>query len=42
MLVFEKSRPGRGVSALPACDVEIYTLPDEDMRESELHLPEMA
>ena len=42
MLIFEKSRPGRGCSALPACDVEIYTLPDEDMRQTELHLPEMA
>ncbi len=42
MLVFEKSRPGRGISAFPACDVEVYTLPDTDMRESDLHLPEMA
>lgn len=42
MLVFEKSRPGRSCSTLPECDVEIYTLPDEDMRESELHLPEIA
>ena len=42
MLVFEKSRPGRGISALPKCDVDIYTLPEDDMRESELHLPEMA
>ena len=42
MLVFEKSRPGRGISALPECDVDIYTLPDEDMRETDLHLPEMA
>ena len=42
MLIFEKSRPGRGCSAIPACDVEQYTLPDEDMRESNLHLPEMA
>lgn len=42
MLLFEKSRQGRGCSALPKCDVEIYTLPDGDMRESDLHLPEMA
>ncbi len=42
MLIFEKSRPGRGCSAIPACDVEQYTLPDQDMRESDLHLPEMA
>ena len=42
MLVFEKSRPGRGISALPKCDVDVYTLPEGDMRESDLHLPEMA
>ena len=42
MLVFEKSRPGRGISALPKCDVEQYTLPDDDMRIADLHLPEMA
>lgn len=42
MLIFEKSRPGRGCSAIPVCDVEQYTLPDDDMRESDLHLPEMA
>jgi len=42
MLVFEKSRPGRGISALPKCDVDVYTLPQDDMRESDLHLPEMA
>ena len=42
MLIFEKSRPGRGCSAIPACDVEQYTLPDDDMRQSDLHLPEMA
>ncbi|MCR5035281.1 MAG: aminomethyl-transferring glycine dehydrogenase subunit GcvPB [Clostridia bacterium] len=42
MLIFEKSRPGRGISALPKCDVDVYTLPQDDMRESDLHLPEMA
>ncbi len=42
MLIFEKSRPGRGISAVPKCDVEVYTLPDDDMRVSALHLPEMA
>ncbi|MGX8773627.1 MAG: aminomethyl-transferring glycine dehydrogenase subunit GcvPB [Bacillota bacterium] len=42
MLIFEKSRPGRGCSAIPVCDVEQYTLPDDDMRQSDLHLPEMA
>lgn len=42
MLVFEKSRPGRGISALPKCDVEQYTLPEDHMRDTDLHLPEMA
>ena len=42
MLIFEKSRPGRGISALPKCDVDVYTLPEDDMRDSELHLPEIA
>ncbi|MCI7146115.1 MAG: aminomethyl-transferring glycine dehydrogenase subunit GcvPB [Clostridiales bacterium] len=42
MLVFEKSRPGRGVSALPECDVEVLAVGEKDRRESELHLPEMA
>ena len=42
MLVFEKSRPGRGVSAIPKCDVDVLTPPDKDLRKAELHLPEMA
>lgn len=42
MLVFEKSRPGRGISALPECDVEILTVPEKDARTAALHLPEMA
>ena len=33
MLVFEKSRPGRGCDLLPASDVEIY-LPEEKIKES--------
>mgnify|MGYP000249507222 FL=1 len=28
MLIFEKSRPGRGCDLLPECDVEV-TLPQE-------------
>ena len=33
MLIFEKSRPGRGCDLLPECDVEV-TLPQEkDKRE---------
>ena len=41
MLVFEKSRPGRGVSAIPKCDVDVLTPPDKDLRKAELHLPEI-
>lgn len=42
MLVFEKSRPGRGISALPKCDVEVLTIDSKDARKTQLHLPEMA
>ena len=39
MLVFEKSRPGRGCDLLPASDVEIYLPEEKDKRELPLHLP---
>lgn len=42
MLIFEKSRPGRGSSILPKCDVEEFSLPNQDQRQKELHLPEIA
>lgn len=42
MLVFEKSRPGRGTSVLPPCEVETVTLPKKDRREKKLHLPELS
>lgn len=42
MLVFEKSRPGRGASVLPPCEVETVTLPEKDRREKKLHLPELS
>ena len=42
MLVFEKSRPGRGTSVLPPCEVETVTLPEKDRREKKLHLPELS
>lgn len=42
MLVFEKSRPGRGCSMLPACDVEVRLPGEADRREKELHLPEIS
>ena len=42
MLIFEKSRPGRGCDLLPECDVEV-TLPQEkDKRKKKLHLPEQT
>lgn len=40
MLIFEKSKAGRGTSFLPPCDVEV-TLP-KGRREKALHLPEVA
>ncbi len=42
MLVFEKSRPGRGCLELPPCDVETVSLPEGDRREKELHLPALS
>lgn len=42
MLVFEKSRAGRGMSMLPACDVEIKKPGEKDARQKELHLPQMS
>ncbi len=40
MLVFEKSREGRGMSQLPVCDVEVV-LP-KDKRELALHMPALS
>lgn len=42
MLIFEKSRPGRGCSELPPCDVETVSLPEGDRREKKLHLPALS
>lgn len=42
MLIFEKSRPGRGCAMLPACDVEQVLLQETDRRESALHMPELS
>lgn len=42
MLVFEKSRPGRGCCELPCCDVEMTDLPAGDRRQKKLHLPELS
>lgn len=42
MLIFEKSRSGRGSCLLPECDVEIFVPEEKYKREIEIHLPEMA
>lgn len=42
MLVFEKSRPGRGCLELPPCDVETVSLPEGDRRGKKLHLPALS
>ncbi len=42
MLIFEKSRSGRGLSMLPPCDVKIKLPDEEDMRKLPLHLPEIS
>ena len=42
MLIFEKSRSGRGMHMLPECDVPAVMPEAKDMRESALHLPEMS
>lgn len=42
MLIFEKSRPGRGCSTLPPCDVEVRLPGEKDRRELNLHMPELS
>ncbi len=42
MLVFEKSRQGRGLSMLPACDVDLVLPGEKDKRELALHMPEIS
>lgn len=42
MLIFEKSRAGRGMSMLPACDVEIRKPGEKDARQKPLHLPQIS
>lgn len=41
MLIFEKSRPGRGASLLPECEVPVVLPEDRDQRQLKLHLPQM-
>ncbi len=42
MLIFEKSREGRGSSMLPTCDVELVLPQSGDTRALPLHLPEIS
>ncbi|MCF0136331.1 MAG: aminomethyl-transferring glycine dehydrogenase subunit GcvPB [Lachnospiraceae bacterium] len=42
MLIFEKSRPGRGICALPGNDVPAVLPSQKDLRETKLHLPELS
>jgi len=42
MLIFEKSRPGRGCSTLPKCDVDVVWPGEKDKRELKLHMPELS
>lgn len=42
MLIFEKSRPGRGCCQLPVCDVETVSVPEKSRRTGKLHLPELS
>jgi glycine dehydrogenase subunit 2 len=41
-LIFEKSRPGRGMAVLPECDVDAYELGASMLRQSAPRLPEIA
>ena len=42
MLIFEKSREGRGCCLLPDCDVPVTALEEKDARHKRLHLPELS
>ncbi len=42
MLIYEKSREGRALSLLPACDVPEYSFGEKDLREKPLRLPQMG
>ena len=42
MLIFEKSKAGRGCDTLPKCDVEIRLPGEKDKRQSELHMPALS
>ena len=42
MLLFEKSKSGRGISALPVCDVPVILPSEKNKRQIQLHLPEIS
>ena len=42
MLIFEKSKAGRGIDGLPACDVPTVEVDAKDARQSALRLPEVS
>ena len=42
MLIFEKSKAGRGIDVLPACDVPLVEVDAKDARQSALRLPEVS
>ena len=42
MLIFEKSRPGRGCTELPPIDVPVIMPDDKNKRTLPMHMPEMS
>ncbi|MBQ5441887.1 MAG: aminomethyl-transferring glycine dehydrogenase subunit GcvPB [Firmicutes bacterium] len=41
-LIFEIGKEGRGLSLLPKCDVPLTDLPENQKRQTKLHLPELS
>ena len=42
MLLFEKSREGRGCAILPECDVPVVPATGKDERKQPLHMPALS
>ena len=42
MLLFEKSREGRGCAILPECDVPVVLPQEKDARKKALHMPALS
>ena len=42
MLLFEKSREGRGCAILPECDVPVVLPQEKDARKHPLHMPALS